>query len=375
MKNTKRNFLLTLAGLIFILILGLIASNAFDEPLRPEVTAILEERAPVSENGAKAFYFLLGLDAGAKDPEAQGKELWERDFAQGLLKPWSIPSPPPEASLKSNTGLPTNLDAETLEALKQARPYLDQYLRLLQFGELSNLPSPNPFGPAQSRASLLLTAHRWLSLHLQTLAAEGKWSEAEKLVRLENAFQSGFFSHTPVLQLMISHLILRENAQFLESELKAHPTWKLSPTTLATFKRPPPQDWIAQGLDQELRIFAKVSERFASGFPVALNAEEGPLFALQKVPYYFVFKTKQTVNRYYDFITELKQNPTQTAEVAAAWTQPAWPWQWLLNPFGRNLMRLFTVNITHRYETLLRFESELKERLSRLESRVAVKKP
>ena len=79
MKTKPRYLLITLAAFIFLAFATLLLANAFDEVLLPEVTTILSEQAPVTKNGTRAFYFLLGLRANKGDPEAEGEASWKQD--------------------------------------------------------------------------------------------------------------------------------------------------------------------------------------------------------------------------------------------------------------------------------------------------------
>ncbi|MGZ3723960.1 MAG: hypothetical protein ACXVA9_13550, partial [Bdellovibrionales bacterium] len=131
-------FGIAIGTLVLVTICALVLANFSDEKLNPAAEPIINSPLPVTEQGTKAFYYLLGVRTGETvDPESVGRELWsqaiarraanESDFFMGRLKTDVWHSFP--ISFKS---VPSSKDwterEEVRTAFEGAQSALDQYV-------------------------------------------------------------------------------------------------------------------------------------------------------------------------------------------------------------------------------------------------------
>jgi len=362
------------AGIIFGLILIFKASNAVDDRLDPDAEAVLKEQIPVTEQGTKAFYYLLGLRAGdEKNPEATGRDLWNRGEA--------VPEKEEAVFFKDKfkdrwTSLPFSQHRnesdreqwkrkEVQDAFAKVGPQVQQYIKLLEYGEIAPLHTRDLYTAAQIPPTMLLKGSKWMHVYLGKLVTEKKWSEAERLVRLEANFQRSFWQYQPMLHMMVGTVIVQSDARFLNDEKKLEPKLKVTPQTVAALKMPETKVLFHDALKSEFR-------HFAAAMPMILNhaaddwLPEGSPEILRRMSMRRALLPNETINKYYQFTKEADEKICDDCYPSIQWAHPKYPWQWLRNPMGHWMMSIFTVQLQHRFEALQLKQKEIEDVRNRL---------
>lgn len=378
MRKTMRYFVLALVLVLIAIPLLVVAVNSVDETLNTEAEKLIHDHPQPSPQDLRAFHFLLGLRSRADVPEDAGRNLWIKATSlegQARLKFWTehLPGeawPSVPVSLHGVKPAPSAKWRESQEfrdALNGARPALAQYLQLLDLGILIFPPMPEALSPARHAATLLLKGHRWLTLHLAELVATGQWDQAQSLIRKENNFLSRLFPRATLLEAMIAHIALTENAQFLERESLAQPSLQIAPETLTSFTRPNPQSIIESTMKEEFRIFARVIETLSTA---QLAEVAGEIWGgwTKHLPLRPLLKPNATVNKHFELTKDMIKNPGQESPIIENWAQTRTPWQWIDNPVGRSMVKLFVNQMSGQHQKLLAREAELREILLRFQS-------
>lgn len=373
-----RWILISLAVVFGLSILAFLGANAVDETLDEEAAGIIRDAPGPTPNGTRAFYYFLGLRSGdTMDPEGRGKEIWnsmtsvpmghEGSSLAEILNSAVWPHPSFPLSFTGPASQEWLKNQDWRDGLEKARSSLALYLRLLEYGEFTPLRPLNPFS-MNTGAQLLLKGHRWLDIHRAELVAQGKWTEAERLVRLENRFQEKFFLHGYLLDSAVAHTILHDNSQFLKQETKANPRLKVSRETKESFQFPEPQRLMESALRNELRHYAG-SIRAVPPSELAYMIFGSPEW-LRSLPLGITLQPNETVNRYMQFVREIRSircpDGSDECYPSMRWSAPTNPMVWFRNPMGRIMFRSYASNITRRMEKTYRRDGEIREVLSGL---------
>jgi hypothetical protein len=365
-------FLASILIMPIAVFLMLVASNAVDETLSSKAEALIRQVYPTTERGTKAFYYFLGLRAGdSKDPEARGRELWQAGlnvpvdkevefFGQNIHdRHWpsfNLHPAPKDVPLSKDWKARPELRAE----LAKNQFAVDEYIHLLEYGEMSPLESRYLIGRATGSPMMMLAGHRWLRVYFGKLAAENKWKELQRLVQLENRFQSSFLVHHTLLTVMIAEIAIHDNLMMLSLEKQP-----VSGETVASFNHSKSEVMIANALDSELRHYASSMKLISAGdFAKAYFNE--PLF-LNYIPLRLFFLPNESINQY-AVLDEARSRKYRDVEKyqTYAWANPKWPWQWLHNPLGRRSWWIFTTSMEPRFRVLEKREAEDAELLAHL---------
>jgi hypothetical protein len=370
-----RIFGCALAGLFAALVVIYVAANSVDETLEPGAAAILQEQVPVSDQGTKAFYYLLGIRAGdLKDPEVTGRDLWakaaalpESDegafFHSKLQDRWtSIPFVQHPHEVESTQW---KTRKEVRDAFPKAEPEVQQYIRLLEYGEISPLHTRDLYTSASVSPQMMLKGSKWMHVYLGKLVNEKKWKEAERLVRLEANFQKSFWQNQTLLSLMVGTVIMQADARFLDGEKKQDPKLKISPETVSALKMPNPKLLIHESLKSEFRYFAAAMPMIMGHGTNDWLPLESPAF-LKRTPVRWVLLPNEAINKYYQFTKEADEKICEDCYSSLQWSNPKYIWEYLRNPLGRKIMWIFTIQLNKRYEALEIKHKEIQDIVRRL---------
>ncbi|MGH8447557.1 MAG: hypothetical protein ACREVL_20005 [Solimonas sp.] len=193
MKTTFRHllcFLKWVALLLLVLIAAVIAMNAFDEPLRPEASAMLDAKPDVPDE-QNAFYAFIALSLEDSDLYASGHRRLERlrlvdaqrlsyeDGMRALEEPrhaafatLDLLSNP--AGLEQNRALVRSKPADARQLLDSRREALERYRRLKNYPRFADLSPQDPSSPSINDWMAVHTARKLWGLQLATQIEAGE---------------------------------------------------------------------------------------------------------------------------------------------------------------------------------------------------------
>jgi hypothetical protein len=249
-------------------------------------------------------------------------------------------------------------------------------VRLIEYADFTPPASQNPFAPISNSPQLMLKGHKWMLLHHMELAAQGKWRKIEELTEKENIFQRSLLKNGSLLEIIIAHLILAENARFLKTEVGNNPKVRIREATVKSFDFPQPLELMSQALRHELYVSnylmneLNVQDIYYSsvlGFGFAAKNRW-----LSHIPKSWFMKPNQAVNKYYLFGRQLLSGECLERKCFEIykWSHPNWPTAWLSNPFGRLMMSILPAQVEGRYKSIEKRDKELRENLEFLRKRI-----
>lgn len=378
--------------------------NAYDEPPLPEIERLKAQQLKSeseAKTGFKAFYYFLGLRAGAPgdddEIESKGEDIWNQikflSIAdQDRFKRENLQT---AVWISPNFNFPKNTISYSHEWLanpalqeqfKKAVPNLKKYQHWIEYAAYDVPPSDNTpktfFHPAASAPILILQGHRWLITDLARLAANGNWSEVQSWIRKENHFQKQLVKNGTLLQIVIAQTIIRDNQTFLVKEIEQNPKLRITPATLESFEFPTAQQLLTYALDTETLIFSQALEGFNSSEYFEYYFGDNGIW-LRRSPIRMLLTPNQTLNQYYLFTREIiakdckeataitnTNAPTTSCYGINKIIHPEWSIQWARNPLGRTLLKIVTSQVAGQSWMLRRKALEMQELFLKLQDKV-----
>lgn len=370
-RKVLKVLVLSIAGLFLIVL----AVNAWDEELKPEAKALIEQKLPPTEQGLKAYFYMLGLrKGGAQDPEAEGRALWEEaqkltpearnEFFDKQLKNkheiWPSIKWPARKKDQPVADYLKEVRKGEREDLTKINEITDSYIKLIFYKDFS-WPEPVPlFSRADVPIQEFLKGHRQLTYRLGVLAEQKLYEKLERVIREENEFYQTFFGRNYLLGVMIAHVIIEENAGILAAEMKKNPGLKFKPETIASFKTPGDKDMLTSAMNNEFRFFARMANEMTDGgLLTSFNIPDTEsLLSLDKLKTKFLIKRNATLNRYYDLVQQDLNKQT--------W-EDGNPLTMIRNPGGKWLTRILMINVHGRARKMEQRTKSLDELVASLE--------
>lgn len=365
------------------LLLIFLAANSWDEDLRPEVVALLAQKPETTDQGLRAFYYSLGLRSGElKDPEAKGRSVWEagealsaesrnKFFDAEIKVPEGVWPYAPFPARKKGTSV---ADYYKMVRKDHADFAIDNdlsghYLKLMSFKAYSAPSSGIQYTRADTPVQVLLKGHRYLVFHLGALAEQKLYEKFERVIREENEFYQNLLGHNHLLGVMITNLILSENADILLAEKKKNPNLKFKPETLASFKLPSDKEMQTKALNNEFKFIAYMLKDVTDGSLLTMfsDPQTESLTSLDQLKSKFFIKHNATLNLYYAALENELANPCTKD---CPFDRPFWlrenPLTMIRNPGGKWVTGLMMTNLGERLNKLPGQSKALQEMVEQL---------
>ncbi|MBX3020186.1 MAG: hypothetical protein KF799_00795 [Bdellovibrionales bacterium] len=354
-----------LAFLVALLLLVLVV-NGFDKKLKPEVKAALEKPLVATETEKRAYFFLLGLYGGAPATEAEkkGEALWTRKDEPGFWDPLRKN----DIFKMGSTGCPHAMcnaqalkdDPSLLEKLKAELPRVQDYMRLISYGEGITLFRGDEHTIFPPISALPYSPHQWFLLQLSEWSLKGGQLRVIDLLIASNHYLVSFVKNGTLIERAIGVAGLRANAAFVKSEIERNPRFPANVDLMKSFNFPRSEDIIFGAVEVELKIVANMVHSIES-LSDSGGIENG-LPAL--VPARLMFRPNDTLNHYFDISTQAASADCPNADLvacvpAAKWMRLKYPWQWISNPVGRAMVGITVVHIIRQQQIIERRRAEI----------------
>lgn len=355
-----------IGSVLALIVASFFLANLSDETRDPRAQALIDKPLEFTQQGTKAFYYLLGVRAS--DPEhaeATGERLWKEALAltesqsQGNAFSKNIRRDVwPSVTFEEREGALSEqwkTRSEIREAVEKARPTIAQYTKLLSYGEISPLNATNFVTASELSPQMIFKGHKLYRCYLGELAAAGKWREAESLLRQEAHMMHSLLMGNTLLMTMISIVILHDDAKFLNEEIKLYPQLRVSKETISELQLPETQQMKEEALKTEMRYFVMALPLLRVRPFQSMVGEDAPDFTKYSSARWFLLPN-EAVNKYYAYLQETLAHQCPDAldgcYESMQWANPKYPWQWLRNPMGKALFRIFATNIGARFQKL-----------------------
>lgn len=360
-----KRFSLILAAILVLGLIGVLAVNAYDPPLKAEVQKIIAATPEPAES--PAYFFLLGVYAGEKhSPAVRGQEIYEGwkaltpdarpEFLQNNLREreaWHTDFPGCSAGSGLCTASDVGKDPELRNIIENNHDLLQNYIKLLEYADVNPMIMPSPEQPLMGLTILPARPHALFTLQISDWALRGGAERVFNLLELSNRYFTSVMKHGNLLERMIAVRDMSMNAEWLKMELERQPKLKarLTPQLIESFQTPSVHEILNGAMEDELRILANVCEHVRRAN--ALDLAEDLQF---KLPARFFLRFNETLNKYYDISSEslatdcpgVSDDNERACVPSSGWMHPRWPWQWAVNPVGKILVRTLSVNLANR---------------------------
>lgn len=378
---------LILSGLILLAFITLpssiiLAINAYDPPLRPEVSKILEKtrNQPHTDRQKQAYFYVLGVYAGEKnDPEKKGAQLWEqRDrsgFWKGLAKsrPWQNDfggCGPDVCSVESLEAHP-----EYAAVLSKYHDIIQHYIHLMQYEEGATLYYGDRNSPIVSVVGLPFTMHRLFLLQLAQWIRQGGSGRVLDLLTSSNRYLHSYFNEGTLLERMVAVVNMKANAAFVMEEVKRDPKLHVPQEFLDTLVPPDVDDLLFGAAERELAVFDNIlhSHLFLGDLELSALGEKVERFRLKDhIPMRALLRPNETENKFYEITWQAMTSDCPSYEVedcvpSAKWTHFDRPLDYIVNPVGRALVRIMAVQAPRRRLVLQKRVKEILDLKTELE--------
>lgn len=341
---------LVFLGVVILTFALVLVLNRIDEPLKPEVARILDKKPNLNETQAEAYRFLQEHFAefeNADDPDCGGRACGSK-------------------TLKERP--------ELREVLTRQDQAIKDYARLMEFTDVASGFSPTPERPLRG---VTLVPHKMHYLFLLQLAAwreKGGGARVVDLIEASNRYLKHVMESGTLLERMIAVSLMKRNLEFLTQELDVQPSFHLqfTPELIQSFSTPAAHDILGGAMEDELRILAALvhsnsRERFAVNPDAADGWERLTLKSQYALNRNLFLKPNQTLNDYYTLASESLATDCAIVEEGneskclPSWDhlQPKRPWQKVINPTGRYLVRIMGAGYLQRKRKLQKDISEI----------------
>lgn len=351
---------------IFVSLVAFI--NVQDESLSPDVQAILTKEFQPTDRERAAYFYLLGLQVGAEDPEKAGERLFAeyqglkgqeriRFWNENILRkrPWKTEF----RSCKGQEGCTVAFltqNPETMKYLEKDKVVLSNFLKLLQYESAETLLPPGDSSLFLDIGKTNIYAQRLLSLQFAAWARAGQHDKLFQTMVVANSYLKNILRHpSNYLEMAIALGGLTENAELLSSEKRRLQSLKIPEALRASLILPKLSDLFQTARERELRVIAAATQHLnsLSDFGMA-DISRGPsatnLFGISSLtPASFFFRPNETLNKYHLLQGEAvsnecpADNQTEDATMKClptyAWLEPGIS-GYFVNPVGRMLVRM-----------------------------------
>ncbi len=341
-------------ALVALVFLATVMINAFDEPLLPEVQNLIEKQTLPTDRQKKAYFFVLGLFAGEKlDPEKKGAELWEHRDEPHFWEKLGKTSPWPRESVNCGphnlcTVAVLNEKPELSKVLAENHQALLNYEHLIQYEEGTSLFKGNEENFVSRIHGFPYSMHRLFLLQLADWLRLGQRERVWKDLISSNRFMQSFYQGSLLIEGSIAAVNVNENARFLQSELLRDPQLRVPRELVDSFQAIDARAFVLDALQEEIKVVSRVA-RSAKWSYFELSSvgkeEEKPFLLMDFIPIRFFFKPNETLNHYYLRTIQLIDAPCDdVSKCSSASVQEKflWPWDYLVNPFGRSLIAVIS---------------------------------
>ncbi len=382
MKKWFKRIAIGMISALILIAITLRIANSNDENLKPEVENVLKRPDVLTDRGLRAFHYLNGLRMGIAPDKAEeaGAELWHQienldaDAQDAVLKEklptrrelwpsYMVPSIPKGMAWSDawEKGEP-----RLREYYEKAKGSLPAYIKLIEYGEITPAGKNRPLSALSMPIQSILTGHKALTVYLAKLASEKKWSEIERLIQQENKFQRSQIPASSLLTVAVAHVVLHNNVDFLDLENKKSPR-RFQRATLDSFELPPSEQIEKGTFEEELRSFANILPMLRT-FKIKDIFFDSPVNMKMQMAANYLFLPNQSTNKYFELIEESRTQTCPPREDEAddlyclpadQWAHPQWPWQWLRNPVGKSLIRIFSFNSQMRIKKLRQKQQDI----------------
>jgi hypothetical protein len=331
----QRKILYGLAAILLLLLLGLgavAAINSFDAPLSPQVAKILNKEVKLTPEQMKAWYFALGVHAGAKTDAAEkrGEDLWSHPVPLDMSHDgWQADVPPCDHICTAQTLID---HPDVGDALAKQKSVVQSYVQLMQYGhggfpfkdEAVELQFPPP-----------LDAHKLFLLQLGQWLLKGGDARVWDLLSLSNDYYADFFKFGGFADALLAGYFMKLNAELVVAELQRRPSLRLPRSLVESFIIPDANDVLFGAAEYELKEFRHhlPNVRPVKWFPTR-----------------FLLRRNETLNHYWEIQSQqLASDCPETQAIescipAALWFQEKGLWAHIENPGGRYAVRRAVLN-------------------------------
>ncbi len=356
----RKWFVRCVLGLFGVIAFGLVGTwllNSFDEPLLPEVKAIVEKESPLTEQQRKSYFFMLGLYAGdEKDPEKRGMELWNQrqkaDVWKGLEKrePWTRDSVACGEKEACSVEV-LHHHPEFKQILEKNRKTAAQYTHLMEYGAGTNYFREELRTPLTSFLGHPLSSemHKLFLLQLAEWLERGEKDKVWKNLELSNRFMQGFYQESFLIEGMLATHFMTMNADFLQAEIKRNPRTVIPRSLYESFLPLKAESLLSESVKQETRaVYMVTRELKLSQTGVGSRSEDvfdNPARLFDLIPVKILLRPNETVNQYYSLMKNHFGsdcgNAIEKCLAQMTWFKNKWPWDYLINPVGKGLLPIF----------------------------------
>lgn len=323
----KRLLLAILAAVVATLAL-VVVLNQIDEPLKPEVQHILDKKPNPTEVQLQAYKFLQEHYSEFKDVKALdcgsngcgSKRLKERPELKAELEKYKTP--------------------------------VQNYVKLMEFGDIGTNFSPTPEQPLQGVMLTSAGIHEYFVLQLAVWREKGGGLRALDLLESSNKYLRRVMDNGTLLERMMAAVLMQRNADFLVQELEAQPAFRklFTQDLLSSFSTPDAHDILSGALENELQVlsaFVRTTARDRLNFDLLFFD-------------WLLIRPNETLNEYYVLASESLATDCQMVEENAedkclpSWRKlnAKWPWEKVINPTGRYLVKLIGAGYVNRKQKL-----------------------
>lgn len=298
---------IAVAALALVLVL-----NQIDEPLKPEVQRILDKKPNPTALQLEAYKFLSEHYPAFKAVKGPARK----------------------------------------EELEKNKSVIQEYIKLMEFGDIGTDFYPTPEQPLQSVMLTSAGIHDYFLMQLSLWREKGGGLRALDLIESSNKYLRRVMDTGTLLERMMATVLMQRNADFLAKELKAQPSFRkhLTEDMLASFSTPTSHDILSGALENELQVL--------SAF-VRNTAKSRMNFELLEYEW-LLLRPNETLNDYFILASESLATDCKIVEendevkCLPSWTllDPKWPWQKAINPTGRHLVRLIGAGYVARRQKL-----------------------
>jgi hypothetical protein len=337
--------------------------NWKDEPLTPEVAAVLSRRPRATDQERRAFFYFMGLHNGASATTAEKSKEWRRlhkrnyrVFKASGFKGCGHFSVCTVKDLEDNPGL--------IKIVDDNREDVEKYLGLTAYGSIGQLftESGRYWEFPYSVSAPLLSSRLYLvmTIHWSDLLKKGRGEEAFRQMASVNNYLRDAARWGGYLDTLLTLSILQSHAVFLEAEMRRRPQTQWPSYLLESFRLPDADELSRAALEAETRVLADAVDLFKRSPSTMISdvfSSHSPKW-IELLPATPLLKRAETLNT---FFTRMQR----------AGVNDDLPKYSLRNPMGVPLVKIFSTNSKMRDLRVIEKLDRLKSKLKLLEARAA----
>ncbi len=338
------------AALVVASILVALLVNIYDPPINPDVQKILDRKIETTEIQKKAYRFRIGAYSGdIENAEVLGQELLadlenggEKKW-QGLVKKnwWSVPS-----------------DELNVESLKAAEKQVQAYIKLMEYREASSFKGNDKTilgGPT----AFPFSVHRYFLFQLSLWLDKKGDARVMDLLLASNNFMTSLMNNGTLFERLTATVGMLRNAEFLDAEKKRSPKLRIPREVIDSFVMPEVNDLMFGAMEEEIRTFARAARSIKMAKDMYTTSIEdvaiSPIsFLLSWIPLRIAYRPNEAVNKFANIATQSastdcpEEMDTEQCIPDVKWADFSRPTDYISNPIGRTLVRLFFVNLNRK---------------------------